>query len=64
MPAAIKRILAYFLVSAACYAVAIFYLDEQIAFVAVFGSGFAIALAAELMFWRHLYRVFRRRSED
>ena len=60
----VKRILAYMLLAALLYAIATFFAVSQAAFVAIFGVGLVIGLAADLMFLTHLIRLpWRRRRE-
>ncbi len=61
MHTAVKRVIFYSVLAATCYGTAILLGESQAVFVAVFSTGLLIGLFAELMFWRHLYRVFSDR---
>ena len=62
MHSAVKRVLVYLALSASLYAVAIFFVDSQIAFITVFVAGLLLGLIAEFSFWLHLFRVARKRQ--
>lgn len=57
MASAIKRVLAYMAVMAACFAIALFTTETRAAFIAVFATGLAFGLVAELLFWIHIVRL-------
>ncbi len=61
MHTAVKRVIFYSVLAATCYGIATFFGDSQAVFVAVFSTGILIGLFADLMFCRHLYRVFSSR---
>jgi site-specific recombinase len=61
---AIKRVLVYLALSAIFYAIAIFFVDGRTAFVTVFVLGLLLGLTAEVIFWLHLFRVFRKRQSQ
>ena len=61
MHTAVKRVIFYTVLAVSCYSIAIFFGESQAVFVAVFSTGLLIALFAELIFWRHIYRVFLNR---
>ncbi len=61
MHTAVKRVIFYVMLAWTCYGIATLFADSQAVFVAVFATGLLIALFAELMLWRHLFRVFSRR---
>ncbi len=63
MHTAVKRVIFYMVLAAACYGIATVLGESQAVFVAVFSTGLLIGLAAELMFWRHLYQVFANRMQ-
>ena len=57
----LKRVVFYSVLSPICVSVAIIFTESRTAFVTVFSIGLLIALAADLLFWHHLYRVFSDR---
>ena len=59
----VRRVLVYLLVSAVCYAIAVFFVDNQTAFFAVFGLGLLVGIAAEVRFWAHIIRLPRNRRQ-
>lgn len=61
MPSAIKRVLAYTAIMAACVAVALFTTETRAAFIAVFATGLAFGVLAECLFWLHIFRVAWKR---
>jgi hypothetical protein len=63
MHTAVKRVIFYTILAASCYGIATFFGESQAVFVVVFSIGLLIGLAAELMFWRHLYQVFANRTQ-
>ncbi len=61
MHTAVKRVIFYAVLAATCYGTAIFLGESQTVFVAVFSTGLLIGLFADLIFLRHIYRVFSNR---
>jgi site-specific recombinase len=54
---AVKRVVVYLVISATAYAIAVFFVDSQPAFIGVFGFGLLVGLVAEILFWFHLIRL-------
>ncbi len=61
---AVKRVIFYVVLAATCYGIAIFFGESTTVFVVVFSTGLLIALSADLMFLRHIYRVFSNRQRQ
>ena len=57
MPAAIKRVLAYAIVAAICYTVAVFFVESRATFIVVFFTGFVIGMIADVLLLTHLIRL-------
>ncbi len=64
MHTAVQRVIFYSVLAITCFGIAVFFGDSQAAFVAVFSAGLLIGLFADLIFLRHIYRVFSTRRSD
>ena len=62
MHSAIRRVLVYMAIMAGCIAVAVWTTETRTAFIAIFATGLVFGVAAELLFWLHIFRVTRHRS--
>ena len=64
MHTAVQRVIFYSVLAITCFGIAVFFGDSQAAFVTVFSAGLLIGLFADLIFLRHIYRVFTTRRSD
>lgn len=61
MNPAIKRVVLYMAIAAACWFLAVAFAAEGPAFIAIFGTGLVIAAVAEVLLWTHVLRQTSRR---